>query len=397
MERYTGTTSRGIRTPIIRNGDDLCQIVVDSVIRASENENFQLHDRDVIAITESIVARAEGNYISCDDIAYDIQRHYPEGEIGLIFPILSRNRFSLILKGIARGAKKITLLLSYPNDEVGNPLVSLEQLDEVGINPLSDILTESRFKQLFGEYKHPYTGINYLNFYREIIEAEKCQAEIILANDPRAILNYTRDILVCDIHNRERSRKVLENCSDGLVYGLSDILAAPIQNSGYNEQYGLLGSNKASEETLKLFPRTGHELVEDIAKLFKEKTGKEVEVMVYGDGAFKDPVGRIWELADPVVSPAYTEGLGGVPHEVKIKYLADYTFSELSGEELEEQIRSAIRAKADDGDKSSMSSEGTTPRRIVDLLGSLADLTSGSGDKGTPVVLIQGYFDSLAE
>ncbi|HZJ90334.1 MAG TPA: coenzyme F420-0:L-glutamate ligase [Oscillospiraceae bacterium] len=396
MERLTGTTSRGIRTPIIRDGDNLCEIVVDSVIRASEAEKFDLHDRDVIAITESVVARAEGNYVSVDDIAYDIQRHFPDGEIGLVFPILSRNRFSLILKGVARGAKKITLLLSYPTDEVGNPLASLEQLDEVGINPLSDILTESRFRQLFGEFKHPYTGIDYLSFYREIIEAEKCKAEIILANDPRAILNYSRDILVCDIHSGERSRKVLEGCSDGLVYGLSDILAEPIEDSGYNEQYGLLGSNKASEETLKLFPRSGHRLVKDIAALFKERTGKNVEVMVYGDGAFKDPVGKIWELADPVVSPAYTEGLSGVPHEVKIKYLADHTFSKLSGQELEAQIRAAILAKEDDGDKSGMSSEGTTPRRIVDLLGSLADLTSGSGDKGTPVVLIQGYFDSLA-
>lgn len=396
MDRYTGTTSRGIRTPIIRDGDNLCEIVVDSVIRASENEKFELHDRDVIAITESVVARAEGNYISCDDIAFDIRRHYPDGDIGLVFPILSRNRFSLILKGVARGAKKITLLLSYPTDEVGNPLVSLEQLDEVGINPLSDILTESRFRQLFGEYKHPYTGIDYLRFYREIIEAEKCQADIILANDPRAILNYTRDILVCDIHSRERSRKVLESCSEGLVYGLSDILAEPVDDSGYNDQYGLLGSNKASEEMLKLFPRTGYKLVEDIAVLFKERTGKKIEVMVYGDGAFKDPVGKIWELADPVVSPAYTEGLSGVPHEIKIKFLADHTFSDLSGEELEEQIRAAIRAKDDNGDKSDMSFEGTTPRRLVDLLGSLADLTSGSGDKGTPVVLIQGYFDSLA-
>ena len=395
--KCTGVTSRGIVTPIFKQGDDPISMTCDAVLLAAQNEGYTIDDRDIIGITESVVARTQGNYATCEQIAEDVRNKFGGEEMGIVFPILSRNRFSLILKGIARGAKKITLLLSYPNDEVGNPLVSLEQLDEVGINPLSDILTESRFKQLFGEYKHPYTGINYLNFYREIIEAEKCQAEIILANDPRAILNYTRDILVCDIHNRERSRKVLENCSDGLVYGLSDILAEPIQNSGYNEQYGLLGSNKASEETLKLFPRTGHELVEDIAKLFKEKTGKEVEVMVYGDGAFKDPVGRIWELADPVVSPAYTEGLGGVPHEVKIKYLADYTFSELSGEELEEQIRSAIRAKADDGDKSSMSSEGTTPRRIVDLLGSLADLTSGSGDKGTPVVLIQGYFDSLAE
>ncbi|MDD4542103.1 MAG: coenzyme F420-0:L-glutamate ligase, partial [Eubacteriales bacterium] len=330
-------------------------------------------------------------------IAFDIQSHFPGGDFGLVFPILSRNRFSLILKGVARGAKKITLLLSYPTDEVGNPLVSLEQLDEVGINPLSDILTESRFKQLFGDYKHPYTGIDYLTYYREIIEAEKCEAEIILANDPRAILNYSRDILVCDIHNRERSKKVLESCSEGLVFGLSDIMAAPVADSGYNEQYGLLGSNKASEEMLKLFPRSGHKLVLEIAALFKERSGKEVEVMVYGDGAFKDPVGKIWELADPVVSPAYTEGLSGVPYEVKIKYLADYTFSELSGQELEEQIRAAIRAKGAAGDKSSMSSEGTTPRRVVDLLGSLADLTSGSGDKGTPVVLIQGYFDSLAE
>ncbi|NLC26061.1 MAG: F420-0--gamma-glutamyl ligase [Fastidiosipila sp.] len=397
MERYTGTTSRGIRTPIIRDGDNLCEIVVDSVIRASENENFDLHDRDVVAITESVVARAEGNYVSCDDIAYDIRRRYPNGDIGLVFPILSRNRFSLILKGVARGVKKITLLLSYPTDEVGNPLVSIEQLDKVGINPLSDILTESRFKQLFGEYKHPYTGIDYLQYYREIIESEDCQAEIILANDPRVILNYTRDILVCDVHGRERSRKVLESCSDGLVYALSDILAEPVEDSGYNAQYGLLGSNKASEEMLKLFPRTSSQLVEKIAALFKDRSGKEIEVMVYGDGAFKDPVGKIWELADPVVSPAFTEGLSGVPHEVKIKYLADYTFSELSGDELEEQIRAAILAKDDNGDKTSMSSEGTTPRRLVDLLGSLADLTSGSGDKGTPVVLIQGYFDSLAE
>ena len=396
MERFTGTTSRGIRTPIIRDGDNLCEIVVDSVIRAAETEKFDLHDRDVIAITESVVARAEGNYVSVDDIAYDIQRHFPGGDIGLVFPILSRNRFSLILKGVARGANKITLLLSYPTDEVGNPLASLEQLDEVGINPLSDILSESRFRQLFGEFKHPYTGIDYLSFYREIIESEKCQAEIILANDPRAILNYSRDILVCDIHSSERSRRVLESCSEGLVYSLSDILAEPIEDSGYNEQYGLLGSNKAGEERLKLFPRSGNILVQDIAALFEERTGKKVEVMVYGDGAFKDPVGKIWELADPLVSPAYTEGLSGVPREIKIKYLADHAFSQLSGQELETQIREAILAKDEDSEKSSMSSEGTTPRRVVDLLGSLADLTSGSGDKGTPVVLIQGYFDSLA-
>lgn len=395
MERFTGTTSRGIRTPIIRQGDDLPAIVIDSVLRAAESEGFSLHDRDVVAVTESVVARAEGNYVTCDDIAYDIRRHFPEGKVGVLFPILSRNRFSLILRGIARGAETIVLQLSYPSDEVGNRLADPDVLDRLGINPLAETLTEARYRDLFGSFCHPFTGIDYLEYYREIAEEESCGLEIILANDPRTILNYTRDVLACDIHSRERTKRLLEEADAGRVYTLDDIMAEPVEGSGYNGRYGLLGSNKASDEQLKLFPRTGDEVVAAVAEGLRARTGKKIEVMIYGDGAFKDPVGKIWELADPVVSPAFTEALSGLPNEVKIKYLADNEFSDLSGEALEKAIREAIREKEADL-KANMVSEGTTPRRVIDLLGSLADLTSGSGDKGTPVVLIQGYFDSLA-
>lgn len=393
MERLIGTVSRGVRAPIIRNGDDIAAIVVESVIAAAKSENIEFRDRDVIAMTEAIVARAQGNYATVDQIAADIAAKFPSGHVGVIFPILSRNRFSICLKGIARGAKKITLMLSYPSDEVGNHLISLDDLDEAGINPYSDVLTEARYRELFGYKKHTFTGVDYVAYYREVIENEGCEAEIILANDCRAILPYTRSVLTCDIHSRARSKRLLAAAGAEVVLGLDDILNESVNGSGFNGDYGLLGSNKATEDTIKLFPRNAQETVDRIAAELFEKTGKRIEVMVYGDGAFKDPVGKIWELADPVVAPFYTEGLVGQPNEVKLKYLADNNFAHLSGKELKDAISEYIRKK--DGDLvGQMVSQGTTPRRLTDLIGSLCDLTSGSGDKGTPIVWIQGYFDN---
>ena len=393
MERLIGTVSRGVRAPIIRAGDDIAEIVVSSVLKAAESENIAFRDRDVVAVTEAVVARAQGNYATVDQIAEDIRRKFPTGEFGLIFPILSRNRFAICLKGIARGAKKITLMLSYPSDEVGNHLIDLDSLDEAGVDIYKDVLTEARFRELFGVHKHPFTGVDYIAYYKELIESQDCEAEVILANDPRAILAYTDSVLTCDIHTRERSKKLLKKAGAKLVLGLDDIMTAPVNGSGANETYGLLGSNKATEESVKLFPHNCDPIVERIARELKEATGKNVEVMIYGDGAFKDPVGKIWELADPVVSPAHTAGLIGQPNEVKLKYLADNQFADLSGDALKEAISDYIRHK--DADLvGNMVSQGTTPRRLTDLIGSLCDLTSGSGDKGTPIVWIQGYFDN---
>lgn len=393
MERLVGTISRGIRCPIIRENDNLEEIVVDSVIAASKAEGFTFHNKDVIGITEAVVARAQGNYATIDDIAADIKNKYGDNPVGVVFPILSRNRFSICLKGIARGAKKIVLMLSYPSDEVGNHLLSLDQLDEKHINPWSDVLTLNQYRTLFGYQVHPFTGVDYVKYYQELIEAEGTEVEIIFANDVRTILNYTPYVLCCDIHSRHRSKRLLKEAGAKLVYGLDDILTKSINGSGYNKDYGLLGSNKATEEKVKLFPRDGQALVEKIQTDMFEKTGKQIEVMVYGDGAFKDPVGKIWELADPIVSPFYTKGLEGVPNEVKLKYLADNDFANLSGEELRLAIKSYIKQK--DGNlMGKMVSQGTTPRQLTDLIGSLCDLTSGSGDKGTPIILIQGYFDN---
>ena len=393
MERKIGTVSRGVRCPIIREGDDLCQIVTASVIEAAQSEGFELRDRDVVAMTESIVARAQGNYATVDDIAADVKAKFGDATVGVIFPILSRNRFAICLKGIARGVKKVVLMLSYPSDEVGNELVSLDQLDEAGINPFSDVLELDRYRELFGENRHPFTGIDYVGYYEQVIRAEGAEAEIVFANDPRAILKYTKNVIPCDIHTRARTKRLLRAAGAEKVFGLDEILSSPVNGSGCNERYGLLGSNKATEESVKLFPRDCQDLVEAIQAKFLEETGKHIEVMVYGDGAFKDPVGKIWELADPCVSPAYTAGLEGTPNELKLKYLADNDFKELSGEALKEAISQKIKEKKSDlvGD---MTSEGTTPRRLTDLIGSLCDLTSGSGDKGPPVILIQGYFDN---
>ncbi len=394
MERRVGTVSRGIRCPIIREGDNLADIVVNSVVEAAEAENFELHDRDVISITESIVARAQGNYASVDAIAKDVKNKFGDDTVGVIFPILSRNRFSICLRGIARGAKKIVLMLSYPSDEVGNALVTLDQIDEAGVNPYSDVLDEKKYRELFGENKHTFTGVDYVDYYSEIIRAEGAEVEVIFANHPQVILNYTKSVLTCDIHSRVRTKRLLKEAGAEKVFGLDDILNVSIDGSGCNEKYGLLGSNKSTEDSVKLFPRECTDLVEDIQKKILDKTGKCVEVMVYGDGAFKDPVGQIWELADPCVSVANTPGLEGTPNELKLKYLADNDFKDLSGEELKAAISEKIKTKADDlvGD---MVSQGTTPRRLTDLIGSLCDLTSGSGDKGTPVILVQGYFDNF--
>ncbi len=393
MERKVGTVSRGVRCPIIREGDDLANIVVDSVLAAAESEGYEMRNRDVVAVTESVVARAQGNYASVDAIATDIRAKLGGGTIGVIFPILSRNRFAICLRGIARGAKKIVLLLSYPSDEVGNELVSLDKLDEAKINPYSDVLTLERYRQLFGENLHPFTLVDYVQYYSDLIQEEGCQVEVIFANDSRVILNYTKNVLTCDIHTRARTKRLLIGAGAEKVCGLDDILTAPVDGSGCNEKYGLLGSNKSTEDKVKLFPRECTGLVKDIQAKFLEKTGKLVEVMVYGDGAFKDPVGKIWELADPVVSPAYTSGLEGTPNELKLKYLADNDFAGLSGEDLKAAIEGAIRQK-DSNLAGSMASQGTTPRRLTDLIGSLCDLTSGSGDKGTPIIHIQGYFDN---
>ncbi len=396
MTRRTGTTSRGIRTPIIRSGDNLIEIIVDSVVEAAKSEGFELHDRDVVAVTESVIARAENNYATCDDIAQDVKRLFPEGEVGVVFPILSRNRFAINLRGIARGVDKVVLQLSYPSDEVGNSLMDLDLMDEKGVDPLSDCLTEERYRELFGINRHKFTGVDYVEFYKDIITAEGAEAEIILANNPVAILTRTPYVLVADVHTRHRTKRLIKKAGAKRVLGLDDILTSSVNGSGYHAVYGLLGSNKASEERIKLFPRGGKELVEAIAAKFLKETGKHIEVMIYGDGAFKDPVCKIWELADPVVSPAYTDGLEGQPRELKLKYLADNEFAALSGKELDEAVKAAIRAKELE-QKTDDKAEGTTPRQLSDLLGSLADLTSGSGDKGTPVVLIQGYFDSLSD
>ena len=393
MERKIGTTSRGIRCPIIREGDNLAQIVVDSVLDAAEIEGFGLNDQDVVAVTESVVARAQGNYASVDAIAADVRAKLGGETIGVIFPILSRNRFAICLRGIAAGAKKVVLMLSYPSDEVGNALVSLDQLDEAGINPYSDVLTLERYRSLFGANPHPFTGVDYVDYYSGLIREMGAEVEVIFANDCRTILNYTKTVLHCDIHSRARTRRLLLNAGAERVCGLDNILTESIDGNGYNERFGLLGSNKSTENTVKLFPRECTDLVLNIQKQFLERTGKHIEVMVYGDGAFKDPVGQIWELADPSVSAAHTPGLEGTPNELKLKYLADNDFADLSGEELKKAIEGAIREK--DGNLvGSMASQGTTPRRLTDLIGSLCDLTSGSGDKGTPVILVQGYFDN---
>ncbi len=392
--RNVGTAVRGIRTPIIKKGDDLASIVVESLLKAQESEGFNFRDKDVVAITEAVVGISEGNYATVDDIAKDMQNKFPEREVGVVFPILSRNRFSMILKGIARGMDKITMLLSFPSDEVGNGILDEDVLDNSKFN-LSSVITEDDYKETFGDFLHPFTGINMIDFYRELIESENCKVEFVLANDPKEILNYTNNVLTCDIHTRYRTKKILEEAG-AHVYGLYEVLNASIDGSGFNPNYGLLGSNKATEESLKLFPKTGDKLVSKIQEILKEKTGKIIEVMVYGDGAFKDPVGHIWELADPVVSPAYTSGLEGTPNEIKLKYFSDNKFADLKGDELKEAIKGEIRSK-NSNLKGNMASQGTTPRRLTDLIGSLCDLTSGSGDKGTPVVFIQGYFDNLAD
>ena len=392
MERKVGTVSRGIRTPIIREGDDLAQIVVESVLAAAESEGYEMRDRDVVAVTESVVARSQGNYASVGAIAKDVRNKLGGETIGVIFPILSRNRFAICLRGIAQGAKKIVLMLSYPSDEVGNELVSLDKLDEAGVNPYSDVLTEAKYRELFGENRHPFTGVDYVQYYGDLIRECGAEVEIIFANDCRAILNYTKNVLNCDIHSRFRTKRLLKAAGAERVVGMDEILNESVDGSGYQERFGLLGSNKSTEDKIKLFPRDCTDLVLEIQKRFLEKTGKHVEVMVYGDGAFKDPVGKIWELADPSVSVANTPGLEGTPNELKLKYLADNDFADLSGEALKAAIEERIRQKGDVS--GTMASQGTTPRRLTDLIGSLCDLTSGSGDKGTPVIHIQGYFDN---
>ena len=393
MSRMVGTVSRGLRAPIIRQGDDIVDIVVNTVIEAAESDGFEVRDRDIVAMTEAIVARAQGNYASVDDIAEDVKAKFGGETVGVIFPILSRNRFAICLRGIAKGARKVVLMLSYPSDEVGNHLVSLDLLDEKGVNPYTDVLSLEKYRELFGYEKHRFTGVDYVEYYESIIKEAGAECEIVFANDPRAILKYTKNVLNCDIHSRFRTKRLLKNAGVEINYGIDEILASSVNGSGYNAEYGLLGSNKATEDTVKLFPRECQPIVDAIQDKLFEKTGKRVEVMVYGDGAFKDPVGKIWELADPIVSPAYTPGLEGTPNELKLKYLADNEFAGLSGEELKAAIKGKITAK--DGDLvGKMASEGTTPRQLTDLIGSLCDLTSGSGDKGTPIVYIQGYFDN---
>ena len=393
-ERRVGTVSRGIRCPIFREGDDLASVVVDSVLEAAASgDGFDVRDKDVICITESVVARCQGNYASVDDIADDVKAKLGGKTVGVIWPILSRNRFAICLRGIAKGAEKVVLMLSYPSDEVGNALLTMDQIDEKGVNPYSDVLTLEKYRELFGENRHQFTGVDYVAYYGDLIREAGAEAEIIFANHAEEILNYTNNVINCDIHTRARTKRILRSHGAN-VYGMDEILNAPVNGSGYNSQYGLLGSNKATEDTVKLFPRDAQPLVEEIQAIMKEKTGKHVEVMVYGDGAFKDPVGKIWELADPVVAPFYTSGLEGTPNELKLKYLADNDYSNLSGEELREAISKAIKDKPQESLVGNMVSEGTTPRRLTDLIGSLCDLTSGSGDKGTPVVYIQGYFDN---
>ena len=393
MERKVGTVSRGIRCPIIRQGDNLADIVVTSVLEAAESEGFALRDRDVVCVTESIVARAQGNYAPVQAIAADVRAKLGGGTVGVILPILSRNRFAICLKGIAMGAEKIVLMLSYPSDEVGNELVSWDQLDAAGVDPYQHVLTLDVYRQLFGENKHPFTGVDYVAYYGDLIREAGAEVEILFANDPRVVLGYTKNVLTCDIHTRKRTKRILKEAGAEVVLGLDDLLTAPVDGSGYNADYGLLGSNKSTEDQIKLFPRDSQGLVLDIQKALLDRTGKHVEVMVYGDGAFKDPQGKIWELADPVVSPFHTDGLKGTPNELKLKYLADNDFGHLSGEELKRAISQRIQAKEGSlvGD---MAAQGTTPRQLTDLIGSLCDLTSGSGDKGTPVVLVQGYFDN---
>ena len=394
MSRMVGTVSRGVRAPIIRSGDDLAEIVTNSVLEAAADDGFAVRDRDIVAMTEAIVARAQGNYASVDNIADDVRAKLGGETVGVIFPILSRNRFAICLRGIAQGAKKIVLMLSYPSDEVGNHLISLDMMDEKGVDPYKDVLTLEKYRELFGYEKHPFTGVDYVEYYDGLIRESGAEVEIIFANDPRAVLAYTKNVINCDIHSRARTKRLLKAAGGERIFGLDEIMTSSINGSGYNEKYGLLGSNKATEDQVKLFPRDCQGLVEEIQKRLLEKTGKHVEVMVYGDGAFKDPVGKIWELADPVVSPAYTVGLEGTPNELKLKYLADNDFADLSGEALRDAIKNKIQEKDGSSLVGQMVSEGTTPRRLTDLIGSLCDLTSGSGDKGTPIVYIQGYFDN---
>ena len=396
MERTVGTVVRGVRAPIIREGDDLAKIVTDCICNCIKAENLTIGEKDVVTVTESILARSQGNYASVDDIAADVKAKFPTGHVGVIFPILSRNRFAICLRGIAKGAKKITLMLSYPSDEVGNHLVSLDAIDDKGVDPYADVLSEEKYRELFGYTLHPFTGVDYVAYYKELVENCGCECEIIFANKATAILNYTKDVLACDIHSRQRTKRLLKAAGANTVYGLDDILTAPVNGSGYNDFCGLLGSNKATEDTIKLFPRNSQEFAEKVQKMLLERTGKVIEVMVYGDGAFKDPVGKIWELADPVVSPGYTKGLAGTPNELKLKYLADNDFAGLQGDELKAAISKRI-AEKDANLKGSMASQGTTPRQLTDLIGSLSDLTSGSGDKGTPIVYIQGYFDNYTK
>ncbi len=396
MERKVGTVSRGLRAPIIKEGENLRKIVVDTVLDAANAGEFNIHDKDVLAVTESILARSQSNYASKDQIAEDVKAKLGGGTIGVIFPILSRNRFSICLRGISKGSEKVVLMLSYPSDEVGNHLVDIDLLDEKGINPYSDVLSQEKFEELFGKSKHTFTGMDYVNYYKSLIEQEGAEAEVVFSNNPKTILNYSKKILTCDVHTRVRTKRLLKNGGAEIVLGLDDIMTSSVNGSGYNEKYGLLGSNKATEETVKLFPINCQSFVEGIQQDIKEATGKTIEVMIYGDGAFKDPVGKIWELADPVVSPGYTKGLEGTPNEIKLKYLADNEFSNLKGDELKDAISNYIKnKKADSGD--SMDAQGTTPRRLTDLIGSLCDLTSGSGDKGTPFVYIQGYFDNYTK
>ena len=396
MERVVGTVVRGLRCPIIKEGDKIEDIVVESVLKASEAEGFTINDKDIVTVTESIVARAQGNYASIDSIAKDVKAKFGDDTIGVIFPILSRNRFAICLRGIAKAAKKIILMLSYPSDEVGNHLVDLDMLDDKGVNPWTDVLTEQDFRNLFGYNKHPFTGVDYIDYYKSLIEEYGVECEVIFSNNPKTILNYTKSVLTCDIHTRFRTKKILKANGGEKIYSLDNILCESIDGSGYNESFGLLGSNKSTEETIKLFPRNCQPVVDNIQAILKEKTGKDVEVMIYGDGAFKDPVGKIWELADPVVSPAYTSGLNGTPNEIKLKYLADNNFADLKGEELKKAISEYIKNKESDL-VGAMESQGTTPRRLTDLIGSLSDLTSGSGDKGTPIIFIQGYFDNYTK
>jgi len=393
--RLVGTVARGLRCPIINEGDSIEEIVVDSILQASNAEGFSVQNKDIVSITESVVARAQGNYATVDHIAADTKAKFGDDTIGVIFPILSRNRFAANLRGIAKGAKKIVLMLSYPADEVGNHLVDLDQLDQNGVNPWTDVLTESQFRDLFGEVKHRFTGVDYIDCYKEIME-EYTECEIIFSNNPKTILDYTSSVLTCDIHSRKRTQRLLKENGVKKLYGLEHMLSEPVNGSGYNEEHGLLGANTATDTSVKLFPRDCQPVVDQIQQMVKEKTGKTIEVMVYGDGAFKDPVGKIWELADPVVSPAFTSGLSGTPNEVKLKYLADNNFADLKGEDLEKAVADTI-AKKDEDAASSKESLGTTPRQLTDLIGSLSDLTSGSGDKGTPIVYIQGYFDNYSD